>query len=174
MFMLERWEEAAKMAQGVSPEGRRATTALQALRNLGITTETVPYREPGLRQGMAGIFCKNLVLKDRKGQYYMVVCSEDVKVDLKKLKQELKAHRNFSFATAEDLDLLLGCRPGAVSPFGVLEDDEHKVLVVLDNRLLESKQPLNFHPMDADFTTLIAWGDLITFLQYDRTMLVIL
>ena len=59
-----------------------------------------------------GTFCKNLFLKDRRGQYYLVIIHEDERVDLKALKNQLKAHRNLSFATPTDLKDLLGVRPG--------------------------------------------------------------
>lgn len=153
------------MATGGDVEARDLWV-LQALHDLGITTKTVPYQESGQREGMQGIFCKNLLLKDRKGQFYLVVCPEEKNIDLKSLKQELKAHRNFSFSTREDLGSLLGCCPGAVSPLGVIHDTGNKIRVILDSTLRDCTELLNFHPLDQNLTTLLNFHDLLMFLEH--------
>lgn len=153
------------MATGGTEEPRDLRV-LEALHHLAITTETVPYQYQGQREGMQGIFCKNLLLKDRKGQFYLVVCPEGKNVDLKTLKQDLKAHQNFSFSTTEDLESLLGCCPGAVSPLGVIHDTGNKVRVVIDSNLRDCTELLNFHPLDQKLTTLIYLRDLLMFLEH--------
>lgn len=155
------------MATAAVEEGGGASV-LCTLQEIGIEIETVPYKEKGDRGDMRGMFCKNLLLKDRKGQFYLVVCPEDKDIHLKCLKQELKAHRNFSFASADDLHGLLGCGEGSVSPFGVIHDVTKKVLVVLDQALGETTEILNFHPLDPRFTTLISYENLIRFLEHSN------
>ena len=51
------------------------------------------------------------------------------------------------FASEEDLETLLGLRSGAVSPFGVLNDEERRVQVVFDEEL-RSYRGLGAHPND--------------------------
>lgn len=113
-----------------------------------------------------GTFCKNLFLKDRKGQFYLVIIPEDFVVDLKYLKQTLGAYRNFSFGKEEDLDRLLGTMPGCVTPYGLSHDAECEVRVIIDATLSEPHTLLNFHPLVPWLTTLITFSDLNTFVTH--------
>ena len=136
------------------------------LRALGIETRTDIYHQQGLRNGMEGIFCKNLFLKDRKGQFYYLICFEDWKVDLKLLKQKLNAHRNFSFGTPADVEYFLGLQPGNVSPFGLLNPNSKSIRLVIDHRLTVSPHKLNFHPLLSELTTLLSFSDLNRFITH--------
>ena len=90
---------------------------------------------------------KNLFLCDeKKRSYYLVVMPEDKPADLKELRAQLGTRR-LRFASEEDLEMLLGLRSGAVSPFGVLNDEERRVQVVFDEEL-RSYRGLGAHPND--------------------------
>ena len=83
----------------------------------------------------ANAVVKNLFLRDdKKRNYYLVVMPEDKPANLKALRTALGA-RPLRFASEEDLQGILGLRGGAVSPFGVLNDEEGKVQVVFDEVL---------------------------------------
>ncbi|KAK3096046.1 hypothetical protein FSP39_022473 [Pinctada imbricata] len=100
------------------------------LRHLDITTETVTYHEKGRRNDVIEtVYCKNLFLKDRKGTFYIIVCHEDTKVNLKFLKTKLNAHRNFSFATQDDLFKVLNL-DGFVTPFCLMFPSTEHVKIV--------------------------------------------
>ena len=58
----------------------------------------------------------------------------------------------------------LGVIPGAVTPFGVINDVDAEVQVVLDKALLDM-HPLNFHPLDNCKTTTISADGLTRFLD---------
>jgi Ala-tRNA(Pro) deacylase len=94
---------------------------------------------------------------------WLVVCPEDLAVDLKTLAQKLGAGR-FSFASPERLMKYLGVIPGAVTPFGIINDTGNQVKVVIDRVALE-EEPLNFHPLDNAMTTAISADDLLKFLE---------
>jgi len=94
---------------------------------------------------------------------WLVVCPEDRQIDLKDLGQRLGAGR-FSFGSADRLIRYLGLIPGAVTPFGVINDHGGAVTLVIDSSLMEV-DPLNFHPLDNAMTTAIAPGDLVRFLE---------
>ncbi|MEM6990025.1 MAG: prolyl-tRNA synthetase associated domain-containing protein [Myxococcota bacterium] len=98
-----------------------------------------------LRGALPGAHCKNLFLKDGKGQYWLVVALEDRAIDLKALPAAIGSAR-LSFGRAERLREVLGVEPGAVTPFALINDPEHRVRVVLDAAMLE-RDPLNFHPL---------------------------
>ncbi|XP_077996582.1 prolyl-tRNA editing protein ProX-like [Glandiceps talaboti] len=139
---------------------------LTTLQGIGIKLTTAPYKERGHRNGMTGIFCKNLFLKDRKGQFYLVISSEDTAVDLKWLKRCLNAARNFSFASAEDLSEHLGVEAGCVSPFALINDTHCKIRIILDRNLQLCNNLLNFHPLNSTETSLISYQDLLVFVKF--------
>ena len=116
-----------------------------------------------LRGNLPGGHCKSLFLKDKRGQLYLVVALEDRALDLKRLRHRLGAS-NLSFGSAELLYEVLGIRPGAVSPFAVLNDGTLRVQVVLDQAMLRL-DPLNYHPLTNEMTTAIAPDGLVNFLK---------
>jgi Ala-tRNA(Pro) deacylase len=59
---------------------------------------------------------------------------------------------------------LLGVIPGAVTVFGLINDTEGKVKVVLDQELM-SHDVINGHPLTNEATTSIAAADLIRFVE---------
>lgn len=152
------------MAHPLSPEDLFAR-----LDALGIAHRT--YRHPpvftvaeaaALRGSLPGGHCKSLFLKDKKGGFWLAIMLEERHIDLKKLALRLAAPR-FSFANAEDLDRVLGVRPGSVTPFALVNDVEFRVTPVLDAGMLEH-DPLNYHPLENDRTTAIAPADLLRFI----------
>ena len=157
----------------VNFENKRKTSLVQLfhiLDSLQIRTKTALYFEPPRPSHMEGIFCKNIFLKDRKGQFYLVICSETTEIDLKKLKTIVRAHRNFSFSSAEDLDLKLALTPGAVSPFGLLNDPNQSVRFIVDRAMINEAKVedklLNFHPIVDFLTTLVSLDDLMKFVKF--------
>ena len=115
------------------------------------------------RGRIPGCHTKNLFLRNKKGMMWLVVCREDLELELKALARELGAGR-FSFGSAKRLMRHLGVVPGAVSPFAVVNDHDGRVRVVLDRAILE-REPLNFHPLDNAMTTSIGAEDLLRFLE---------
>lgn len=147
---------------------------LKVLEKIKIKTTTTEYREKKYRtQDDFGTFCKNLFLKDRKGQFYLIICEEDTQVNLKTLKRKLNAYRNFSFGATEDVKLILKQIPGAVSPFAMLWEETRDVRVIMSKNLVGEKY-LNFHPLDPSYTTKISFEDLSKFLSFHNHKLEVL
>ncbi len=152
-----------------TPEARES--ALYArLAALGIAFETHEHapvftveEARALRGALPGGHTKNLFLKDKRGQLWLVVLREELRVDLNRLARLLGAAR-FSFGSPALLEETLGVPPGAVTPFALINDVAHKVRVVLDDAMLAS-DPLNFHPLRNDRTTAISANDLQRFLR---------
>jgi Ala-tRNA(Pro) deacylase len=115
-----------------------------------------------LRGGLAG-GTKNLFLKDRKDGLWLIVLREEFRVDLNALARQIGAAR-FSFGSAERLAATLGVPAGSVTPFALLNDEEHVVRVVLDEGLL-ALDPLNFHPLRNDRTTAVSPADFLCFVR---------
>src|SRR5437899_11795447 len=82
--------------------------------------------------GIDATHCKNLFLRNQKGnRHYLVVLVATKKADLKKVAEQI-GDGKLSFASPERLMSHLGVTPGSVSPFGLIHDREHAVRVVLD------------------------------------------
>jgi Ala-tRNA(Pro) deacylase len=98
-----------------------------------------------------GLHSKSLLLKDSKNNaFFLVSVTEDKRVDLKELGHELGSGR-LSFAKPEELLMLLKLEPGSVTPFGLLFDQQKRVVFVLDEDFLKGAW-INFHPLRNDMT----------------------
>jgi Ala-tRNA(Pro) deacylase len=116
-----------------------------------------------LRGAIAGGHTKNLFLKDKRDAVFLVVALEHAAIDLKTLHHGLGAAR-FSFGPADLMRALIGVEPGAVTPFGVINDTGARVTVVLDAAMM-AHATLNYHPLVNTMTTSIGRDDLVTFLR---------
>lgn len=75
---------------------------------------------------------KNLfICDDKKQNYFLVSVPKDKQIDLKDLRAKLQSRR-LSFASEHDLETILNIPKGAVTPFGILNDNERKVTVIID------------------------------------------
>jgi Ala-tRNA(Pro) deacylase len=112
-----------------------------------------------------GAHCKNLFLRNKKGNHhYLVVIESSKQADLRRLNTLLDEDR-LSFASPERLKRFLGLDPGAVSPFGLLNDAGREVVVVLDQDL-RGAETVNFHPNVNTATVGISYGDLERFIAW--------
>lgn len=146
-------------------------SAQERLRTLGITFER--HEHPPVatveeaEQHWAGIdatHCKNLFLRNQKGnRHYLVIIVHSKKADLRAVAGQI-GDGKLSFASPERLMMHLGVTPGSVSPFGLINDRDHAVRVVLD-RDLKSATRLSFHPNINTVTLTIAAADFAKFLE---------
>lgn len=106
-----------------------------------------------------GGIVKNLFLCDAKGKrLFLVMTRQDKKVDLKALQGKIGS-APLRFASPERLKKHLGLEKGAVSPFGVLNDQERSVEVVIDEDLKDFSL-LGVHPNDNMATVWLSLADL--------------
>jgi Ala-tRNA(Pro) deacylase len=144
---------------------------LAHLADLGIAAVTVDHpplftveHSQALRGEIPGGHTKNLFVKDKKGRLFLLVLGEGANVDLKRVHEKIGAQGRVSFGSAELLQEVWGVRPGAVTPFGAINDDAARVSVVLDAAMMAHER-LNFHPLVNTRTTGLASADLIKFLR---------
>ena len=108
---------------------------------------------------------KNLFLRDdKKKNYYLVILKGDKKVDLKKFRKNNNL-RNLSFASTSDLYDILNLMPGSVSPLGLLNDNELKVILYIDSELLLNDGIIGVHPCDNTATIFLYVNDLINIIK---------
>ncbi|EAU41355.1 hypothetical protein FP2506_01270 [Fulvimarina pelagi HTCC2506] len=117
-----------------------------------------------VRGEIPGAHTKNLFLKDKKGKMFLVVAEEDTEVALKSLHRRIGGSGRLSFASADQMQELLGVEPGSVTAFGVINDCEHVVNVVLDERL-GAYDIVNGHPLTNTATTSLRYEDLLRFFR---------
>jgi len=144
---------------------------LAYLADLSIETSTVEHASlhtvedsQALRGDIPGGHTKNLFVKDKKGRLFLLVLGEEAAVDLKHVHEKIGAQGRVSFGSAELLEEVWGVRPGAVTPFGAINDKAALVNVVLDEALMRHER-LNFHPLVNTRTTGVAGADLVKFLR---------
>ncbi len=136
--------------------------------NISATTKTHPpvytveeARE--LRGDIPGGHCKNLFLKDKKGQLWLLVCLEDAAVDMKSLPSRIGAAR-ISFGKPDLLMEVLGVEPGSVTPFALINDAENRVNVVLDADMMACEL-VSYHPLTNTATTTLSPAGLLAFIK---------
>ena len=102
---------------------------------------------------------KNLFVRDdKKKRYFLIVLQKNKRVDLKEIRKELNC-RPLSFASEEDLGKYMKLSKGSVTPFGILNDSDFKVEVVLDKDILLFER-IGIHPNDNTATVWICPKDL--------------
>ena len=143
---------------------------LDRLTALGLGHKTVEHeavftveQAKSHRGVLPGHHIKNLFLRNKKEEMWLVVALEDRAIDLKALGEKLGAGR-LSFGSPERLGKYLGVEPGSVTPFAVVNDTGHQVRLVLD-AALKDDGPINAHPLTNTMTTAIPIADLLRFFE---------
>jgi Ala-tRNA(Pro) deacylase len=144
---------------------------LAFLDSLGVASETVEHpplhtveESRALRGPVPGGHSKNLLVKDKKGRLFLLTLGEDTPIDLKRVHEKIGASGRVSFGSAELLEEAWGVRPGAVTPFGAINDKAGRVTVVLDKELMAHDR-VNFHPLVNTRTTGVSPDGLLKFLR---------
>ena len=114
---------------------------------------------------------KNLfVCNKKKTIYYLIVMEAHKKADLKNIASLIGSER-LSFAVPDKLLHFLGLTPGAVSPFGLINDKKHEVIVVIDTEFLQ-QELLGFHPNLNTATIVINNNDFKKYLTRTRNKII--
>ena len=104
---------------------------------------------------------KNLFVKDdKKRNYYLITVKGNKNVDFKEFKKKNNT-RSLSFASQDDLMDIMNLRPGSVTPLGILNDKDLKVIFYLDKEFLDDKGLIGVHPNDNTATVWLKVEDLI-------------
>ena len=140
------------------------------LAQLGIAQRTVEHppvftveEAKALRGDLPGHHVKNLFLRNKKEEMWLVVALEDRAIDLKRLGEALGAGR-LSFGSADRLRRYLGVEPGSVTPLALVNDNTGQVRLAVDRGLLNGG-PVNVHPLVNTMTTAMDAGDLVLFFE---------
>ncbi len=103
--------------------------------------------------------CKNLFLCNRQQtNFYLLVMPGDKPFKTKELSKQMGVSR-LSFANEEYMERFLDIHPGSVSVLGLMNDQEHRVQLVIDEDVL--KEPFfGCHPCENTSSIRFATRDL--------------
>lgn len=111
--------------------------------------------------------CKNLFLRDqKKKRYFLVITGVKDRTNLEELAKELEVDK-LSFCSPKDLQKYLNLTPGSVSPFGLINDPENKVEVLVSKELMDHPR-VSFHPNINTATLIIKTEDFKKFLDWTK------
>ncbi len=113
---------------------------------------------------LEGTHTKNLFFRNKKGNRHFLVIMDSAKnLDIKSLQTKIGAG-TLSFASDRRLQEHLDLTKGAVSVFGLINDEKNAVEVIVDNKLVKSGR-IGFHPNVNTATITINIDDFKKFLQ---------
>jgi len=126
------------------------------------------------RQGMEeATHTKNLFLKDSKQQqYYLLTTQARQQFRLNQIRKTIRA-KKLRLATEEELEEILGLQAGSVSPFGLLNDQDHVVEFIISKSVWQAEK-IAIHPNTNTQTIVLTGKDFqrcIRYLGYEPTIL---
>jgi len=110
-----------------------------------------------------GTHCRNLFLRDKKKNNFLVVLQNATEVDIKKLQPLIGADK-LSFGSSERLWEYLGVRPGSVCPYAIINDKNMDVKIFLDKSMMDAER-VNYHPLINTMTIGTTPAELIRFIE---------
>ena len=130
---------------------------------LRTVADSKQIRGGSLTTQRGGGHIKNLYLRDKKKNDFLVVLPEDAELDLKALSVLIGSSR-LSFGSENRLFDNLGIRPGAVTPLAMITGVHHAVTLYMDSRL-RGVDYLYMHPLVNDRTVAMKPEDVEAFLK---------
>ena len=142
------------------------------LDNLGIKYEITEHKAVFNMEELADIAlpypeaeAKNLFVRDdKKLNYYLITVKGSKRVDLKAFRKQ-NGTRPLTFASENELKSVMELIPGAVTPFGILNDRERKVKFFIDSEFTGSPGLIGVHPNDNTATVWLSTEDLINIIK---------
>ena len=115
-------------------------------------------------EGEEGVKTKTLFLCNKKSKaYYLVVTEGEKPIDMKHL-EKLIPTKGLHFCSEEKLMDKLGLPAGTVSIFGLLNNEDRDVNVILDKGILAERY-ITFHPNVNTATAFITMDDMYRFFE---------
>ena len=108
---------------------------------------------------------KNLFVRDdKKRNFYLITVKGDKRVDLKEFRKTYGT-RPLRFASEESLASIMGLIAGAVTPLGLLNDEERKVELYIDEDFMAGSGCIGVHPNDNTATVWLQAADLVKLIE---------
>lgn len=144
----------------------------EVLEELGIPYEVMHHEavftiEESRQKGMTfpAQLCKNLFLRNANGNiHYLLIVDENKQSDLKALARQIGSTR-LSFASDERLFNQLKLKAGSVGPFGLINNTDKNVKVLVDSSLASGER-ICFHPNVNTATVTLHYRDFEKYLKW--------
>ena len=107
---------------------------------------------------------RNMFLRTKKKQNYLLTLSHDTPIDLKKLEKIAEAKR-FSFGSPDRLMEILGVYPGSVTPLSAMNASSDDLTVILEKKMMDAPL-IAVHPLINTMTVTLTPNDLLAFLNH--------
>lgn len=115
-------------------------------------------------RGEGTTLCKNLFFRNHKGnRHYLVIMDSRHAMDIHDMEHRLHQGK-LSFASEERMMKHLGVRPGSVSLFTLVNNEDHQVTLFVDKELLKAEK-VSFHPNDCTASLVISKADMLKFIE---------
>lgn len=116
-------------------------------------------------QGYSFARTKNLFLHTHNRQnYFLYVLPANSRFNEKAFRQVVGTSR-LSFASPDEMKQILGVTPGMVSPFNLLNDQQHRVSLIIAQEVLKGERLIGVHPNTNTQTVILKTTDLLTLLK---------
>ena len=112
---------------------------------------------------LSGTACKNLFLRNKRGEFFLLTLPAEKRADLKAVAKNLNLPR-LSFASEDELFALMNLHAGSVTPLGIINDAQKKVRVIIDAELQGKK--LLLHPNTNTATISLAFDDVTKIIRH--------
>lgn len=114
---------------------------------------------------LTGTPSKSLFLTNKKKtDFYLIIMNGNKPLKIKEFSP-LIGEKHVSFASEEKMMDYLKLKPGMVSVFGLINNKEHDIKVVVDTEILE-REKITFHPNINTATIEISVDDMFRFIEY--------
>lgn len=115
-------------------------------------------------EGIEGVRTKTMFLTNKKKtQFYLLIMDDKKRLDMDHFKEIVSANR-IRMASSDSLFDKMLLPPGVVSPFGLLNNQDHDIAVYIDDEII-SETRMSFHPNTNEKTIFLHTNDLIKFIE---------
>jgi len=115
---------------------------------------------------------RNMFLRTKKKQNFLITLSHDTPIDLKKLAELLNV-KNFSFGSTDRLMQILGVYPGSVTPLSAINAAPSDLQVILEEKMMRADK-IAVHPLINTMTITFNPNDLLQlYKSYNHTPIIL-
>ena len=115
-------------------------------------------------EGHEGVRTKSMFLTDRKKRnFYLVILDESKRLDIDFFK-DLVGEKKVKMASESSLMEKMKLPAGTVSPFGLLNNEDHDIKFYIDKEISD-EEIMTFHPNTNEKTLFIKTKDLFKYLK---------
>lgn len=144
---------------------------IDKLKELGIQYQLVEH-EPALTteqadsfiEGIEGVRTKTMFLTNKKKKnFYLLIMDDGKRLDMNRFA-EIVEEKKMKMASEDSLFEKMALPAGVVSPFGLLNNEDHDVQVFFDKEIVDEER-MSFHPNTNEKTIFVATPDLFKFIE---------